>query len=85
MAQRKPEEQSTLNQVLKLVDSLSSDEQEQLRQDLSNRTWGQRWDALVKKVQEQSRNLPPVTDEEIVAEMKAIRREVLAGRAQSSR
>lgn len=30
MAQRKPEEQVTLNQVLKLVDQLSPDEQQEL-------------------------------------------------------
>ena len=78
MALQKPEDKSSLNQVLKLVNNLSPDDQEQLRQDLNNRTWGQRWDVLVQKVQEQSKGLPPLNDEEIVAEMKAIRKEVLA-------
>lgn len=43
MAQRKPEEQITLEQVLKLVEKLSPDDQEQLRIRLDRNTRQQEW------------------------------------------
>ena len=84
MAQRQPEEQITLEQVLTLVDKLPPTEQEKLRKNLSNRTWGQRWRQLVKDVEEDSKGLPALSEEEIVAEMKAIKDEVRAERAKGS-
>ncbi len=83
MAQPKPRKAS-LDQVLSLVEQLSSEDRESLRLKLSTKSWGERWDALVKKVREQSKGLPPLSEEEIVAEMKAIRREVWAERAQDN-
>jgi len=84
MAQREPEEQVTLEQVLTLVDKLPITEQEQLRKNLSNRTWGQRWRQLVKDVEEDNKGLPALSEEEIIAEMKAIKEEIRAERAKGS-
>ena len=83
MAQPKPERMS-FDKVLRLVAELSLAEQEQLRLQLNNKSWGERWDALVQKVREQNREFPPVTDAEVVAEMKAIRKELWNERAQSN-
>jgi hypothetical protein len=81
MAQPNPKE-SRIEQVLQLVEQLPPDEQIELWRKLDIKTWGKRWDELVKRIQERRRNLPPLTDEEIVAEMKSIRREVWAERAE---
>jgi hypothetical protein len=69
--QRKPEKPS-LDQVLRLAEQLSSEEREQLRLELGARSWGERWDALTRRVRDQSQQLGPISDEEIVAEMKAV-------------
>ncbi len=84
MAQRNPEEQVTFEQVLTLVDKLPLTEQEQLRKNLSNRTWGQRWRQLVKDVEEDNKGLPALSEEEIIAEMKAIKEEIRAESAKGS-
>lgn len=83
MAQPQPEERITLDQVLKLVDKLSPEEQEQLRKRLSSKTWGQEWRALCKEIDEQNKDQDALTEEEIVAEVKTIRKELKAERAQS--
>lgn len=85
MAQRKPEKLS-LDQVLKLVDELSPDEQEELRSKLNRRSWGQRWEQLSKEVQSRfsAAGVPIPTEEEVMAEVKAVRDERKARRAQSS-
>lgn len=83
MAQRKPEEKNTLNQVLKLVDQLSPDEQERLRVKLNSKSKAERWQALCNKVQNQCKDLPPLSDEDIVADLKELRQEMTAERAQS--
>jgi len=84
MAQRKPEEKVTLNQVLKLVDQLTAEERNELRRQLDDKTWGEDWRALCSEVDEQNKGLAPLSEEEIVAEMKAIRKELKAERAQGS-
>jgi hypothetical protein len=84
MAQRKSEEQSPLDQVLKLVDTLSLDEQKQLRLMLNAKAWGEKWDQLVKDVAEDNKDLPPISEEEIYAEFTEHRREQRTKRAQSS-
>lgn len=86
MAQRKPEEKMTLDQVLKLVDQLSTDEQEQVRKKLSNRSWGQRFQHLCDKVEATrvAKGLPRLSEEEIMAEVKAVREEMKAERAHQS-
>jgi len=84
MAQRKPEEQATLEQVLKLVDMLPLEEQKQLRLKLNAKAWGEKWDQLVHDVAEDNKDLPPISEEEIYAEFTEHRRELRAKRAQSS-
>jgi hypothetical protein len=73
MAQRKPEEQVTLEQVLKLVDKLSSDDQEQLRLKLDRKTRHQEWRNLVTEVAEDNKKLPSLSDEEIAKEVQAVK------------
>lgn len=82
MAQRKPEEKVTVDQVLKLVDQLSPEEQGKLRRKIDE-SWSTEWRALTKEVDEQNQGTPPLSEEEIVAEMKAVRRELKAESAQS--
>lgn len=86
MAQPQPEERITLDQVLKLVDKLSPEEQEQLRKSLSDKY--KRFQQLCDKVEANriAKGLPRLTEDEIVAEVRAIREEMKAERAdQSSR
>jgi Tfp pilus assembly pilus retraction ATPase PilT len=84
MVQRQPAEQVTLEQVLTLVDKLPPTEQEQLRKNLSNRTWGQRWRQLVKDVGEDNKDLPALSEKEVITEMKAIKDEIRTERAKGS-
>ncbi len=73
MPRRQPEDKVTLDQVLRLVALLSPAEQEKLRAKLNSRPKSQRWEALFGKVQ--CKNLPPLSDAEILADTKAIRRQ----------
>ncbi len=84
MAQPQPQEQLTLDQVLRLVDKLTPEEQEQVRARLNSRSKIGRWQALFSKVQSRCKNLPPITDEDIVADMKEIREELKAEGASQS-
>lgn len=72
MAQRKSDEQITVDQVLKLVNQLSPEEQSELRLKLDE-SWEQQWDDLASKIQERCKGLPPLSDEEIMDEVKAVR------------
>ncbi|MBX9721836.1 MAG: hypothetical protein K2X81_10615 [Candidatus Obscuribacterales bacterium] len=83
MAQPLPEEQITLDQVLKLVDKLTPEEQVVLRKKMSDKTWGQEWRALCKEIDEQNKDKPALSEDEIVAEVKTIRNEIKAERAES--
>lgn len=78
MAQRKPEEKPTIEQVLKLVARLTNEEQERLRAKLNSKSKTERWNALYSKVQTQGKDLPPISDEEITADLKEIRQELKA-------
>ena len=82
MAQRQPEDNVTLDQVLKLVNQLPADEQEKLRAKLNSKSKAERWQALFTKVESQSKELPLLSDQEILADCKAIREELKAERAQ---
>jgi hypothetical protein len=84
MAQRQPEEKTTLEQVLQLVDKLSSSEQERLRINLNSKSKTERWKALFNKVQGQCIDLPPISEAEILADLKEIRTELKAERAGQS-
>jgi hypothetical protein len=76
MAQRKPEDKTTLNQVLKLVDQLSPEEREQLSQKLDGRSWGDRWRQLEQEIEQNriAKGLPPISEEEVYAEFTKHRR-----------
>ncbi len=80
MAQRKPEEKVTVEQLLKLVNQLSPEEQGTLRHKLDE-SWSTQWRELVNEVDEQNKDTPPLSEEEIVAEMKVIRRELKSGQS----
>jgi hypothetical protein len=72
MAQRKPEEKVTVDQLLKLVNQLSPEEQGKLRHKLDE-SWSAEWRALIKEVDEQNKDTQPLSEEEIMAEVKAAR------------
>ncbi|HEY9868269.1 MAG TPA: hypothetical protein V6D08_03825 [Candidatus Obscuribacterales bacterium] len=67
--------------MLRLVDKLTPEEQELLRVRLNSKSKTERWQALFDKVQEQCKGLPPISDEEIVSDLKDIRKELKAKRA----
>jgi hypothetical protein len=81
MAQRKPEEQVTVEQVLQLVDQLTPEGVLELRRQLDSRTWGDRFKQLVQEVAEDTKDQAPLTEEEIAQEVTDYRREK---RAQSA-
>ena len=82
MAQRKPEDKMTADQVMKLVEQLPPSEKGALRNKM-DATWGEQWDSLVAKVEKRNKDLPQLTEEEICAEFTEHRREQRAKRAQS--
>lgn len=83
MAQRKQEKHATLDQVLQLVEKLSPEDKGELRRKLDE-SWGEHWDKLTTRIQERCKDMPPLTDEEIMAEVKAIREERKVKRAEGS-
>ena len=62
MAQRKPENKDTLQQVLKLVALLSPEDLDELRRKLNLKDWGEEWRQLVKDVAADNMNMPPMSD-----------------------
>jgi len=67
MAQQKPDDKSRIEQVLKLVAQLSPDELVELRRRLDAKSWGKEWSALCREVDEQSKNLPPISEQEVAS------------------
>ena len=65
MVQQPKPNKKPLSQILKLVGQLSAEELLELRSQLDSRTWGERFKQLVKDVAEDSKDIPPLTDEEI--------------------
>ncbi|HEY9718283.1 MAG TPA: hypothetical protein V6C69_12495 [Trichormus sp.] len=82
MAQQKPEK-VTLSQVLQLANLLSPEEQGELRRKL-DQSWGEQWDDLAARILERSSHMPAMTDDEILAEVKAVREQRKAIRAEGS-
>lgn len=82
--QRQPEESPALTEVLKLVDKLSPKDRETLCRKLDLKGWGERWRALCSEVDEQNKDLPAIAEQEIVSELKELRRETRGQRDQSS-
>ena len=74
MNQPKPKN-NALQQVFQLVDQLSVEELLELRQKLDAKTWGERFDRLVKQIAEDTKDMPPLTEEEIAQEVMDYRRE----------
>src|SRR6185369_776591 len=58
----------SLDQVLRLVEQLPAEEQEQLRLKLNGKAWGEEWDRLSQKIQDKFRAdaVPIPTEEEIM-------------------
>lgn len=82
MAHSDPKKMS-LDQVLRLVEQLPADEQEQLRLKLNGKAWGEEWDRLAQKIQDkfQLDGVPIPTEAEVMAEVKAVRNQRKAERA----
>ncbi|MGH9550580.1 MAG: hypothetical protein ACRD3W_14470 [Terriglobales bacterium] len=83
MTQEKHENKVTLSEVLQLASQLSPEEQGELRRKLDE-SWSERWDEMAARVQERCDGIPPLSDEEIMAEVKAVREERKARRAKGS-
>jgi hypothetical protein len=62
----------SLNQVLKLVAQLSPEEHDKVRLKL-DQTRYQEWRELVNTIAEDNKNIPVISDSEIMAEIKAVR------------
>jgi len=75
-------EKASVDQVLKLIEQLSPTEQGELRNKLES-SWGERWDSLVARVEERSKALLQLTEEEIYAEFTQHRRKQRSNSAQS--
>lgn len=80
MAQEKP----TVDQILNLVETLTPEERAELQRRLDASTWGDQWDQLSAKIQARfaAAGEPIPTEEEVMAEVKAVREERKARRAQ---
>ena len=80
------QEETTVEQILKLVQSLSPEERADLQRRLDAATWGDQWDELSAKIQARfaaaGEAIP--TEDEVMAEVKAVREERKARRAQGS-
>ncbi len=60
--------------MLRLVEQLPPEQQSELRRKL-NGSWQQRWDKVTSDIREHAKQFPPLTEEEIAAEVKAVREE----------
>ncbi|HEY9793970.1 MAG TPA: hypothetical protein V6D22_26480 [Candidatus Obscuribacterales bacterium] len=78
MARRKPEEQSTFEQVLKLVENLGPEAQEQLVEEMK-RQWLLR---ALSEAEESVAQGKVLTEQELEARLDAKRREILEKRNQ---
>lgn len=70
--------QPPVDQVLKLVDQLSAAELAIVRKKVNAKDWNARWRALFAEIDERNKNLPPLSEEEIAAEVDAARKEMRA-------
>jgi hypothetical protein len=73
MAQHNPDEVVSFDEVLRLVHKLSAEEREELRLKLNQDAKVARFNEICENVQQTSKDLPPLSDEEIVAEVKKVR------------
>ena len=84
MAQRKPDDKVTVEQVLKLIDRLSASEQSGLLNKLEAKAWHKEWNTLLKLVDDQNADQPTLSEQEIMTAVKEVREEMKAERAQNS-
>jgi hypothetical protein len=86
MAQRKPDDQVSLEQVLQLVERLSVEDQHELRRKLESKSWGHEWRQLQSEIEARRlrEGLPALTEEEILAEIKTVKEERRARRVEGS-
>ena len=82
MAQQK----ITVDQILKLVQTLSSEERAELQRRLETSTWSEQWDQLSAKIRAQftAAGEPIPSEEDVIAEVKALRQERKGKRVQGS-
>jgi uncharacterized coiled-coil DUF342 family protein len=71
------QEKTTVEQILRLVETLSPDERADLQRRLDSSTWGERWDQLSAKIRArfEAAGEPVPSEEEVMAEVKAVREE----------
>ena len=84
MVQQPKPEKKPIDQMLKLVDKLTPEELAELRSKLDAKAWGEEWRQLIKDVNKDNKGQPNLSDKEILAEVKAVRKEMKAERAQKS-
>ncbi len=80
------QEKTTVDEILKLVQSLSPPERAELQRRLDASSWGDQWDALTAKIRARFAvsGESILSEEEVMAEVKAVRAERKARRAQGS-
>jgi len=80
------QEKTNVDQILNLVQALSPEERAEFQRRLDASTWGDQWDQLSAKIRSRfaAAGEPVPTEEEVMAEVKAVRQERKAQRAQGS-
>ncbi len=76
----------SIDKILKLVDQLPPAELLELQRKLDDKTWGKQFHQLCDEIEAVriAKGLPGLTEEEIMAEVKAVREEMKAERAHQS-
>ena len=82
MAQQK----ITVDQILKLVQTLSSEDRAELQRRLETSTWSEQWDQLSAKIRARftAAGEPIPSEEDVIAEVKTLRQERKGKRVQGS-
>ena len=62
----------TVNQLFELVEQLSPEEYVEFCRKLDC-SWKERWDSITSRVRNRAKSLPPISDEDIIAEVKVVR------------
>ncbi len=70
MARQKSEDSVSVNQILQLVDKMSADQREELYGRLDLKRRGEKWRELCNKIDRQTSDMPPLSDEDVVMEVK---------------
>lgn len=80
------QEKISVDQIMNLVQALSKEERAELQRRLDASSWSAEWDQLSAKIRARfvAAGEPIPTEEEVMAEVKAVREERKATRAQGS-